>query len=263
MLPLASMPPGQFRLARQISRRMDAVLAEFGPTVAAEREAEAWAAESVTPETASDIARLLGGGPRSSAPLDLGWQVVANHSEQIPELLDCPNPESGALRVEVGVILELGILSLDERQRQVIKKRLGWDGKESTLEEIGDSFGVTKERIRQIETKVIICLKEWMKRHWIEGEPMGATPVVVVDRDPLADLIAELRRKQERNVTLRTLLRAFGRSGRSAALIARIKSGLAQHDLTTVPDICDALLDEHVYFRAQQPTEHEQKLDGS
>ncbi len=52
------------------------------------------------------------------------------------------------LRDEVGDLLE----SLDDRERSIINSRFGLDGeKPSTLEEVGERFGVTRERIRQLQ----------------------------------------------------------------------------------------------------------------
>jgi RNA polymerase primary sigma factor len=46
--------------------------------------------------------------------------------------------------------------TLTPREERIIKKRFGLeDGTEHTLEEVGNSFAVTRERIRQIETKVL------------------------------------------------------------------------------------------------------------
>lgn len=50
--------------------------------------------------------------------------------------------------------------TLKERERQVLMLRFGLiDGKEHTLEEIGKKFGLTRERIRQIETKALKKLR--------------------------------------------------------------------------------------------------------
>lgn len=52
----------------------------------------------------------------------------------------------------------LGFLS--EREREVLEMRFGLnDGKDHTLEEVGRSFGVTRERIRQIEAKALRKLR--------------------------------------------------------------------------------------------------------
>jgi RNA polymerase primary sigma factor len=50
--------------------------------------------------------------------------------------------------------------TLTPREEQVIKMRFGvGDGSERTLEEVGQSFGVTRERIRQIEAKALYKLR--------------------------------------------------------------------------------------------------------
>ena len=48
---------------------------------------------------------------------------------------------------------------LTEREKVVIKKRYGLDGRSQTLEEVGKEFGVTRERIRQIEVKALKKLR--------------------------------------------------------------------------------------------------------
>jgi len=54
-----------------------------------------------------------------------------------------------------------GVLnSLDARERQIIRLRFGLnDGRSRTLEEVGREFGVTRERIRQIEYKTLAKLR--------------------------------------------------------------------------------------------------------
>ena len=48
---------------------------------------------------------------------------------------------------------------LPRRERAIIELRFGfWDDRERTLEEIGDRFGLTPERIRQIEAKTLAKL---------------------------------------------------------------------------------------------------------
>jgi RNA polymerase primary sigma factor len=52
----------------------------------------------------------------------------------------------------------LGVLS--EREREVLEMRFGLqDGQDHTLEEVGKHFGVTRERIRQIEAKALRKLR--------------------------------------------------------------------------------------------------------
>jgi RNA polymerase primary sigma factor len=50
--------------------------------------------------------------------------------------------------------------SLSERERKVLEMRFGLlDGQGRTLEEVGQAFGVTRERIRQIEAKALRKLR--------------------------------------------------------------------------------------------------------
>lgn len=49
---------------------------------------------------------------------------------------------------------------LGERERAVVRLRYGLvDGRPHTLEEVGHSFGVTRERVRQIEAKTLAKLR--------------------------------------------------------------------------------------------------------
>ena len=51
--------------------------------------------------------------------------------------------------------------SLSDREQKIIKLRFGLeDGKNHTLEEVGQEFSVTRERIRQIEAKALAKLKK-------------------------------------------------------------------------------------------------------
>ena len=73
---------------------------------------------------------------------------------------DAPAPEDAAgallLREQLFDVLD----TLSERESRVIKMRFGLEGgRPLTLEEVGDVFGVTRERIRQIEAKALRKLR--------------------------------------------------------------------------------------------------------
>ena len=78
---------------------------------------------------------------------ELGEFIPNENAESIEDIII-----KMALRDELGEIMKI----LTYREREVIELRYGWnDEKNRTLEEIGEQFGVTRERIRQIEAKAI------------------------------------------------------------------------------------------------------------
>lgn len=71
------------------------------------------------------------------------------------------NPETHAEKEMLKKELREILKDLPEREREIIKARFGLeDGVAHTLEEVGEMFKVTRERIRQIETKTLERLKE-------------------------------------------------------------------------------------------------------
>lgn len=70
--------------------------------------------------------------------------------------------EKEALRKNLDTILDM----LDDREAKIIKMRYGIDGPKYTLEQVWEEFDVTRERVRQIEQKVIQKLKdhEWLQK---------------------------------------------------------------------------------------------------
>ena len=59
---------------------------------------------------------------------------------------------------------------LSEKERRILEMRHGLnDGVTHTLEEVGEKFGVTRERIRQIEAKALMKIREHGKAHMLEG----------------------------------------------------------------------------------------------
>ncbi len=64
--------------------------------------------------------------------------------------------------------------TLEQRERQVLEMRFGLlDGQSRTLEEVGQAFGVTRERVRQIETKALRKLRHPLRskklRDYLQG----------------------------------------------------------------------------------------------
>jgi len=62
------------------------------------------------------------------------------------------------------------MIDLSDREQQILKMRFGLeDGVSHTLEEVGKAFGVTRERIRQIEAKALEKIREHGKAPALEG----------------------------------------------------------------------------------------------
>ncbi len=71
--------------------------------------------------------------------------------------------------------LSLALEALSDREREVLVMRFGLaDGKVRTLEEVGGHFDVTRERIRQIETKALAKLRQPARARKLEGYLEGA-----------------------------------------------------------------------------------------
>lgn len=59
---------------------------------------------------------------------------------------------------------------LSEKQREVLAQRFGLRGYEkATLEEVGKSIGLTRERVRQIQVEALKSLREIMERHGLSS----------------------------------------------------------------------------------------------
>ncbi len=85
-------------------------------------------------------------------------------------------PDKGAAPVDVAARHMLAIAvsevmkELSEREAEVVKLRFGIDdGQPRTLEEVGKEFGVTRERIRQIENKTLAKLRHPLRSDKLRG----------------------------------------------------------------------------------------------
>jgi RNA polymerase primary sigma factor len=70
------------------------------------------------------------------------------------------SPAEAVIRLSLKEQTDSVLKTLTPREEKVIKMRFGvGDGSEHTLEEVGQSFAVTRERIRQIEAKALRKLR--------------------------------------------------------------------------------------------------------
>ncbi len=95
--------------------------------------------------------------------VSLDAEVGDDGKDSLGDLIEDKNtmrPDQFVERETVKKNLEYILDMLDEREAKIIKMRYGIDGPKYTLEQVGEEFQVTRERVRQIEQKVLQKLKE-------------------------------------------------------------------------------------------------------
>lgn len=96
-------------------------------------------------------------------PMSLDSPVGNEDSSQLGDFIedeDAQEPMDAAAKEMLRESIKNALAVLSERERQVLELRFGLvDGKDHTLEEVGQYFSVTRERIRQIESKALRKLR--------------------------------------------------------------------------------------------------------
>ncbi|MFJ4470957.1 sigma-70 family RNA polymerase sigma factor [Streptomyces sp. NPDC089424] len=110
------------------------------------------------PERVGEVLRL------AQEPVSLHAPVGEEDDVALGDLIedgDAASPVESAAFLLLREHLEAVLSTLGERERKVVQLRYGLDdGRPRTLEEIGRIFGVTRERIRQIESKTLNKLRD-------------------------------------------------------------------------------------------------------
>jgi RNA polymerase primary sigma factor len=112
----------------------------------------------ITPERVREVVKV------SREPLSLSSPIGDEDDTQLGDFVEDKEavtpPDAAAsilLRTEVENVLD----TLTPRERRVLQLRFGLiDSQQRTLEEVGKRFGVTRERIRQIEAKALRKLRD-------------------------------------------------------------------------------------------------------
>ena len=96
-------------------------------------------------------------------PMSLESPVGSEESSQLGDFIedeDALEPMDAAAREMLREQIKNALAVLSDREREVLELRFGLlDGKDHTLEEVGQYFKVTRERIRQIEAKALRKLR--------------------------------------------------------------------------------------------------------
>ncbi len=111
----------------------------------------------LTPDRVRDIQRI------ALEPVSLETPVGEEDDSSLGDFVEDPSaiaPATAAARALLTEAIEEALDELNDRERQVVRLRFGLDdGQVRTLEEVGKEFGVTRERIRQIESKTLAKLR--------------------------------------------------------------------------------------------------------
>ena len=109
------------------------------------------------PERVRDLLRI------SLDPLSLDSPVGEEDESNLGDFIEDANvdgPADAATRAMLHEAVEQVLGDLSEREQEIVRMRFGLDGAQAkTLEEVGKEFGVTRERIRQIEAKTLAKLR--------------------------------------------------------------------------------------------------------
>ncbi|MCU0244045.1 MAG: RNA polymerase sigma factor RpoD, partial [Acidobacteria bacterium] len=96
-------------------------------------------------------------------PISLETPIGEEEDSHLGDFIEdklIPSPPDTVIHINLKEQIEEALKSLTDREGRVLKMRFGLgDGNEHTLEEVGQQFKVTRERIRQIEAKALRKLK--------------------------------------------------------------------------------------------------------
>jgi RNA polymerase primary sigma factor len=111
----------------------------------------------MTPDRVREIMRI------SQDPLSLDSPVGESDDSNLSDFIEdtqADAPAEIAARKMLGDAVIEALSELSDREKEVVRLRFGLDdGQARTLEEVGKEFGVTRERIRQIEAKTLAKLR--------------------------------------------------------------------------------------------------------
>jgi RNA polymerase primary sigma factor len=114
-------------------------------------------------------------------PISLETPIGEEEDSHLGDFIEdkfIPSPPDAVIHINLREQIENALKTLTEREAKVLKMRFGLgDGNEHTLEEVGQQFKVTRERIRQIEAKALRKLKHPSRSRKLKSFTNGEEPI--------------------------------------------------------------------------------------
>ncbi len=117
-------------------------------------------------EKVSDTLRVSGRPVSVAAPFSDGED---NNLLDVLVNTDSPNADRGLINESLSTEVERALATLTDRERDIIRYFFGIGCPEMTLEEIGEKFGLTRERVRQIKEKAIRRLRHSSRNKFLKS----------------------------------------------------------------------------------------------
>ncbi len=135
-----------------------------------EREPTAAELASALDKSISDVERLMGLHQRVTVrDPDMGDGSTVDRLRAKRDA----EPSRCAQKDDVHDVVDRWLFALGDTQRAVVERRFGLHGcRRSTLEQIGDEIGLTRERVRQIQLDALKNLREMMESHGLSSDTL-------------------------------------------------------------------------------------------
>ena len=153
----------------KLARAQRALMQELGrePTIA-----EIAAEMEIEPGKVTELRRIAQDPVSLQTPL--GYEEDSTLGDFVEDT-DAEVPVEAAAFKLLQEYLGLALEGLNDREREVLIMRFGLgDGRVRTLEQVGNHFKVTRERVRQIETKALAKLRQPARSKHLQGYLEGA-----------------------------------------------------------------------------------------
>jgi len=164
-----------------------------------------WADVAVRPLVRSNLFETMerivkGSGPITAQEWVKSWRALGH--QVLPEDYD----ENGSLPLHVALVKLLRhtiVTSLGEDEWEILQQRKGLLGAKSlTLQQLGDAYGLTRERIRQREARVLRVVAAWLADPGRSVAPARVHPRIERTLSEIRDLFANVEYDPQRHSEL-------------------------------------------------------------